>query len=264
MQSQDSTGPAVQALSAEANPTTKRSAEDSSENQESDVKKARLEEDNTMTEASTSAVQGTSSTTKKENREKKRNQGRRAAREARNQDKQDKVRRGTRPEGEEREDNGEKGPRLPKRQCALLLGFCGSGYSGMQMCVTLEQSIFHNFYTLHRSQKDVRTIEGTLFDALVRAGAVSQDNADNPAKVNFNRAARTDAGVHAAGNLVSMKLITAVPGVPDMVARINEELPPEIRLWNFVRRVFSCYVSCNSETGTYSSAFKIPSMHARE
>lgn len=24
-------------------------------------------------------------------------------------------------------------PRYPKRQCALLLGFCGSGYSGMQM-----------------------------------------------------------------------------------------------------------------------------------
>jgi tRNA pseudouridine38-40 synthase len=27
-----------------------------------------------------------------------------------------------------------KTPRYPKRQCALLLGFCGSGYSGMQMC----------------------------------------------------------------------------------------------------------------------------------
>lgn len=26
-----------------------------------------------------------------------------------------------------------KAPRLPKRQCGLLIGFCGSGYSGMQM-----------------------------------------------------------------------------------------------------------------------------------
>lgn len=26
-----------------------------------------------------------------------------------------------------------KVPRLPKRQCGLLIGFCGSGYSGMQM-----------------------------------------------------------------------------------------------------------------------------------
>lgn len=38
------------------------------------------------------------------------------------------------------EDNGtstssEKTPRLPKRQCALLIGYCGSGCSGMQMYV---------------------------------------------------------------------------------------------------------------------------------
>jgi len=53
-------------------------------------------------------------------------------------------------------------------------------------------------------------------------------------QVNLGRAARTDAGVHAAGNLVSMKLITAIPGVDDFVARINEELPPEIRVWGSV------------------------------
>lgn len=49
------------------------------------------------------------------------------------------------------------------------------------------------------------------------------------------RAARTDAGVHAAGNLVSLKMITTIPDVPDLVARLNEELPPEIRLWGYVR-----------------------------
>jgi hypothetical protein len=53
-------------------------------------------------------------------------------------------------------------------------------------------------------------------------------------QVNLGRAARTDAGVHAAGNVVSIKMITAVPGIPDIVSRINEELPPEIRLWGFV------------------------------
>ncbi|GJJ11001.1 hypothetical protein Clacol_005230 [Clathrus columnatus] len=41
---------------------------------------------------------------------------------------------------------------------------------------------------------------------------------------------RTDAGVHPAGNIVSIKMITIIPGVRDIVARINEELPPEIRL----------------------------------
>ncbi|KAG6910010.1 hypothetical protein DXG01_013732 [Tephrocybe rancida] len=111
-----------------------------------------------------------------------------------------------------------KAARLPKRQSALLIGFCGTGYSGMQI------------------QPDhTKTIEGVLFQALVRAGAVSQDNADDPVKIGLARAARTDAGVHAAGNLVSLKMITSIPDVPDVVARVNEELPPEIRLWGFVR-----------------------------
>ncbi|KAF7982570.1 hypothetical protein HWV62_27565 [Athelia sp. TMB] len=112
---------------------------------------------------------------------------------------------------------GSKGPRYPKRQCALLIGFCGTGCKGMQY------------------QPDVRTIEGVLFDAMVKSGAVSSDNADDPAKVNLARAARTDAGVHAAGNLVSLKMITTIPGIPDMIACINENLPPEIRAWGYVR-----------------------------
>lgn len=58
-------------------------------------------------------------------------------------------------------------------------------------------------------------------------------------QVNLGRAARTDAGVHAAGNVVSMKLILNIPGVKDWVSRINEELPPEIRVWGKVSTV-SC------------------------
>lgn len=91
------------------------------------------------------------------------------------------------------------------------------------------------FLTILFSQRDVRTIEGVLFDALVRVGAVSSDNADDPTKVSLGRAARTDAGVHAAGNLVSLKLITQIPGVSDVVAAINNLLPPEIRVWGIVR-----------------------------
>ena len=33
---------------------------------------------------------------------------------------------------------------------------------------------------------------------------------------------------------MSMKLITIIPGVRNLVERINEELPPEIRLWSIV------------------------------
>ncbi|KAN0137009.1 pseudouridine synthase [Lactarius tabidus] len=133
------------------------------------------------------------------------------------------------------QDLSEKSPRLPKRQSAILLGFCGTGCAGMQI------------------QPDVRTIEGVLFDALVQVGAVSSDNADDPTKVNLGRAARTDAGVHAAGNLVSMKLITQIPDVPDVVEAVNELLPPEIRVWRIVRvqNSFNARTSCDSRKYTY-------------
>jgi tRNA pseudouridine38-40 synthase len=45
-----------------------------------------------------------------------------------------KSRRGTRRDEGLEEDNV-KAPRLPKRQCALLIGFCGTGCNGMQMYV---------------------------------------------------------------------------------------------------------------------------------
>ncbi|TBU57653.1 tRNA pseudouridine synthase [Dichomitus squalens] len=149
-------------------------------------------------------------------------------------------RRGTRPEGEAApttEDGEPKAPRLPKRQCALLIGFCGDGYNGMQI----------------QPDPKLRTIEGVLFDALIKVGAVSKDNSDNPTKVKLGRAARTDAGVHAAGNVVSMKLINVIPGVPDLVARINEELPPEIRLWSILRvqNSFNARTTCDSRKYTY-------------
>ncbi|KZT69267.1 pseudouridine synthase [Daedalea quercina L-15889] len=146
-------------------------------------------------------------------------------------------RRGTRKEAESMNSDEPKAPRLPKRMCALLIGFRGTDYQGMQ----------------YQVDPNVRTIEGTLFNALVRAGAVSKDNADDPMKVSIRRAARTDAGVHAAGNVVAMKLINNVPGVPDLVARINEELPPEIRLWSMLR-VNNSFVArslCDSRKYTY-------------
>jgi tRNA pseudouridine(38-40) synthase len=53
-------------------------------------------------------------------------------------------------------------------------------------------------------------------------------------QVKLARAARTDAGVHAAGNVVSLKMIINIPGSQDVVTQINGELPPEIRLWGYV------------------------------
>ncbi|CAG8526469.1 4152_t:CDS:10 [Funneliformis caledonium] len=90
--------------------------------------------------------------------------------------------------GDGKDSNEPKEPRMPKKKVAVLVGFCGTGYQGMQ--------INHN----------AKTIEDDLFKAFVAAGAVSKDNSDDPKKVSLMRAARTDKGVHAAGNLISLKI----------------------------------------------------------
>lgn len=99
------------------------------------------------------------------------------------------------------------------------------------------------------------SIEGTLFLALIKAGAISRYNSSNPLKVNFQRAARTDRGVHAAGNVVSFKMIMSLPEKTeaDMLAAINAALPPQIRVWEFIRtkNSFNARQICDSRRYTY-------------
>ena len=57
--------------------------------------------------------------------------------------------------------------RLAKRKVAIFFGYCGTDYSGLQV------------------NPGVKTIEGDIFDAFCRAGAVSKENAVNPNKVGL-------------------------------------------------------------------------------
>jgi tRNA pseudouridine38-40 synthase len=95
-----------------------------------------------------------------------------------------------------------------------------------------------------------KTIEGDLFSAFIAAGAISKANADDPKKSSLVRCARTDKGVHAAGNVISLKLIVEDP---DVVKKINEALPPQIRVWGIERTTgsFSCYQTCDSRWYEY-------------
>jgi tRNA pseudouridine38-40 synthase len=122
--------------------------------------------------------------------------------------------------------------RRPKRKVAVLIGYAGTGYKGMQIN-TLE-----------------KTIEGDLFAAFVAAGAISKANADDPKKSSLVRCARTDKGVHAAGNVISLKLIIEDA---DIVQKINNALPPQIRVWGIERTNagFSCYQTCDSRWYEY-------------
>lgn len=95
-----------------------------------------------------------------------------------------------------------------------------------------------------------KTIEGELFPALVAAGAISKANAADPKKSSLVRCARTDKGVHAAGNVVSLKLMV---DDPDLVRKVNEHLSPQIRIWNIqpTNKSFSCYLMCDSRVYEY-------------
>ncbi|CAD6974521.1 unnamed protein product, partial [Tilletia controversa] len=62
------------------------------------------------------------------------------------------------------EGRDDAGKRLPKRKVAVFFGYCGIGYNGLQI------------------NPGVKTIEGDIFDAFCKVGAVSKDNAVNPAK----------------------------------------------------------------------------------
>ena len=130
----------------------------------------------------------------------------------------------------------------PKRKVAVLIGYAGTGYKGMQISAT------------------EKTIEGDLFQAFVKAGAISKANADDPKKASLVRCARTDKGVHAAGNMISLKLIVEDE---DIVQKINQNLPDQIRVWGIERTIgsFSSYQACDSRWYEYlipSHAFLPP------
>ncbi|CDO92117.1 unnamed protein product [Kluyveromyces dobzhanskii CBS 2104] len=122
--------------------------------------------------------------------------------------------------------------RLPKRKVAMMVGYCGTGYHGMQ----------------YNPPSD--TIEKELFEAFVRAGAISKANSTDLKKNGFQRAARTDKGVHAGGNVISLKLIIEDPQIKD---KINSELPDQIRVWDIsrVNKAFDCRKMCSSRWYEY-------------
>lgn len=106
-----------------------------------------------------------------------------------------------------------------------------------------------DFLTLTRNHHE-KTIEGDLFGAFVAAGAISKANSNDPKKSSLIRCARTDKGVHAAGNLISLKLIIEDP---DIVQKINEKLTSQIRVFGIERTNggFSAYQFCDSRIYEY-------------
>ncbi|KAL6634896.1 hypothetical protein ACP70R_027567 [Stipagrostis hirtigluma subsp. patula] len=111
-------------------------------------------------------------------------------------------------------DPGQPRRRYKRRKVAILLGYCGAGYQGMQ------------------KNPGARTIEGDLEEALYQAGAVPEADRAAPRRYDWARAARTDKGVSAAAQVVSGRFYVDPPGFTD---RLNEQLAPQIRAFGYVR-----------------------------
>ncbi|XP_042222989.1 tRNA pseudouridine synthase A-like isoform X2 [Homarus americanus] len=122
--------------------------------------------------------------------------------------------------------------RRKRRKYALLLSYSGKGYLGMQR------------------NPGYRTIEDDLLTAMLRADLITDEGCTCPQMFHFQRAARTDKGVSAARQVVSLKL---PEDVPDIAGAINGHLCSQIRVMAIRRttKSFNCKSWCDSRTYSY-------------
>ncbi|KAJ8408587.1 hypothetical protein AAFF_G00252220 [Aldrovandia affinis] len=140
--------------------------------------------------------------------------------------------------GEKRQKISEEQPadekKFKKRKAVLLMAYSGKGYYGMQR---------------HVGSSQFKTIEDELVGALVKSGCIPESHSQDMKKMSFQRCARTDKGVSAAGQVVSLKLLL----IDDIVGKINAHLPAQIRVLG-LRRVtggFNSKKNCDARTYSY-------------
>lgn len=124
--------------------------------------------------------------------------------------------------------------KYPKKKVVLLMAYSGKGYYGMQR---------------NPGTSQFRTIEDELVTALVKSGCIPENHGDDMKKMSFQRCARTDKGVSAAGQVVSLKLWL----IEDIIEKINEHLPPQIRVLGLKRvtQGFNSKNNCDARTYSY-------------
>ena len=104
-----------------------------------------------------------------------------------------------------------------KKKFALLFGYSGVGFKGLQ----------HN--------PGIETVEKALHDAICKAGVIRESNQDDLHKVKWTRAARTDKGVHALGQVVGLKVLLAEGKEDAFMAAVNAALPRKVEVFDCIR-----------------------------
>jgi len=114
-----------------------------------------------------------------------------------------------------------------KKKVVILLGYSGTRYKGMQ------------------KNPGLRTIEDALEKALFKAGGINPDNMYYQQKIDWVRCARTDKGVSAVRNVVSLKMEMGPPTFDEMRDALNQHLPHDIRVFA-VKRVNNSFHAKNA------------------
>ncbi|KAM9338104.1 pseudouridylate synthase 1 homolog [Symphorus nematophorus] len=130
--------------------------------------------------------------------------------------------------------NADDEKKYPKKKVVLLMAYSGKGYYGMQR---------------NPGNNQFRTIEDDLVTALIKSGCIPENHGDDMKKMSFQRCARTDKGVSAAGQVVSLKLWL----IENIIEKINEHLPPQIRVLGLKRvtQGFNSKNNCDARTYSY-------------
>ena len=107
--------------------------------------------------------------------------------------------------------------KLPKRKYAIIHGYFGQDYCG------------------NTKNPGVKTVEEELENALYKEKFISECNYGKLTKIDWMRASRTDKGVSAIMNVVSVKL-HKYPNMSeiDMKMKINAVLPKDIRIFRII------------------------------
>lgn len=125
-----------------------------------------------------------------------------------------------------------------KRKVCIYFGYVGERYCGLQLVKT----------------EGINTVERELLEAFHKGGFMTDANYDctHPLQKNgWERASRTDKGVHALKNLISVRLQFPLKATQDndfthCVETLNKILPTDIRVYKIqpVTSSFNAYMMC--------------------
>lgn len=146
------------------------------------------------------------------------------------------------------------------KKWAVCIGYCGRNYFGMQrqtwlvifICLNLNLIMIYLFiiFSNNKILEDIPTIEDQLLKAFYKSGLITENEYLSPNIMHFQRAARTDKGVSAIRQIISMN---SNLDMQSYLPKINELMPDHIRVFSAKRttKYFDCKNFCDGRTYSY-------------